>query len=118
VLGDATLTTAPPYEWPTRTTAPGIDLTNATIVPASAARLRNGFGGAYTVRPAACSCAMTPFQQDASAHAPCTNTMAGFELSDGRSNMKAYLESAMLSASMFPAASGEPRIALHEGSWP
>jgi hypothetical protein len=73
---------SPAAEWPRRISGPKIDLTNVTIVAASNARLRNGFGGADTAQPAVCSCAITPFQHEASALAPCTKMMAGFVRSD------------------------------------
>jgi hypothetical protein len=44
---------------------------------ASPPRLRNGFGGATTVRPLERRSAITPFQLDASANAPCTRNTVG-----------------------------------------
>src|SRR4051812_19025028 len=47
------------------------------MAAASKARLRNGFGGATTAGPAACSSRITPPKPDASAKAPWTRTTVG-----------------------------------------
>src|SRR4051794_17263259 len=45
---------------------------------------RSGFAGALTATPFACRRSITPFQLEASANAPCTNTTVG----DVASNMR------------------------------
>jgi hypothetical protein len=104
-LGDATLITAPPYEWPTRMTGPGIDFKKAAMLAASAVRLRSGFGGAKTVYPPASNWGITAFQLDASAQAPCTRTIVGLEL-----DIVAYL--IFLLCTSCVSATANPTIAL------
>src|SRR6266487_248523 len=45
----ATVITAPPYEWPTRTTGPSISSMTDAVREASYGSPRSGFGGARTV---------------------------------------------------------------------
>src|SRR5262249_44174665 len=66
----ATVITAPPYEWPTRTTGPSIWSMTDAVCEASYGRPRSGFGGATTVWPSPTSRSNTGRQLDGSANAP------------------------------------------------
>src|SRR3954447_24984178 len=63
---------------------PGVCSKTPAIYAESVAIPRSGFAGALTATPFACRRSMTPFQLEASANAPCTNTTVGDVASDMR----------------------------------
>src|ERR687890_785814 len=75
----ALVITAPPYEWPTSTTGPGSVSRKARTYAASPDSDRSGLATAATVYPSLCSGATTLLQLEASAQAPCTRTITGFD---------------------------------------
>jgi len=66
--------TAPPQEWPTRTTSPLWASTTRRTAATSSASDDSGFCTDTTFKPFACSSGVTWFQLDPSANAPCTST--------------------------------------------
>src|SRR5207247_7936611 len=83
----------------------------------AAARLRvaqRDFAGAVTATPCACSRSTTPFQQEASANAPCTSTTVGVDSDipapfDQRSERNAARISLAKSSGSSQAAKCPPR---------
>src|SRR3954447_12915003 len=63
---------------------PGVCSKTPAIYAESVAIPRSGFAGALTATPFACRRSITPFQLEASANAPCTNTTVGAVASDMR----------------------------------
>src|SRR4051794_39992695 len=72
--------TAPPYEWPTASTGPGICAIALATYAASAAMPRSGLDTACTGTPAASSRSVTPAQLPESAKAPWTSATVGVEV--------------------------------------
>src|SRR5690349_10602781 len=69
--------TAPPYEWPTASTGPGICRSALVTYAVSMAMPRSGLETAWTFTPAARSCRTTSFHPELSANAPCTRATVG-----------------------------------------
>src|SRR5476649_285468 len=67
--------TAPPHEWPTSSTLPGIRSIARWVASTSAASEVSGFWTAQTRNPSLRSVGTTSSQLEPSAQAPCTSTI-------------------------------------------
>jgi hypothetical protein len=70
--------TATPKEWPARTTGPLVRSSARVKAATSLANDVSGIAAQITLTPCRCNGRMMLFQQDLSAHAPCTRTIVEF----------------------------------------